>query len=329
MPAYFDTGFSVRKPMWHGLGSVLDEYPKDWADARRLAGLEWEPRVIPMFRQVDAPLGFGVTGPRLVEVPGHKLVERDDTHHVFGSVTDSWSPIYHSTMGEILDAMLGQGLKLETAGSIMDGAKVWALAYLDEPIVIAGDDTETYPFVALLNSHDGKGACSAIATSVRVVCWNTYQAATLQGEKSGLSFTFRHTGNVSSRIDEAKEAMAAVRGELSAWASIATELSTLNVTDEQVQLFIEEFIAMPPPATCSDRVVANVEKARAMFKHLYFDSVTTNGHRGTALGLVDASVEYLDHVRGYRNQDTYMGRTLLRPEPLKARAVNLVHSITA
>ena len=27
MPAYFEQGFSVREPMWHGLGTILDEYP--------------------------------------------------------------------------------------------------------------------------------------------------------------------------------------------------------------------------------------------------------------------------------------------------------------
>jgi hypothetical protein len=68
----------------------------------------------------------------------------------------------------------------------------------------------------------------------------------------------------------------------------------------------------------------NVDRARKTFRHLYMDSPTTEAHRGTALGLLDASVEYLDHVRGFRNQDTYMGRTLLRPEPMKARTLTLI-----
>lgn len=54
------------------------------------------------------------------------------------------------------------------------------------------------------------------------------------------------------------------------------------------------------------------------------DSVTTEAHRGTALGLFDASTEYLDHVRDFRNRDTYLNRTLLRPEPMKARALTLI-----
>jgi hypothetical protein len=50
--------------------------------------------------------------------------------------------------------------------------------------------------------------------------------------------------------------------------------------------------------------------------------------RGSAYGLVQAAGEYLDHARSYRTQDSYLGRTLLRPEPLKAKAVALARRVT-
>jgi len=88
--------------------------------------------------------------------------------------------------------------------------------------------------------------------------------------------------------------------------------------------FLADFIPEPPAEVVSPRVRNNIDVARRAFKLIYLDSPTCDAHRGTALGLLDASVEYLDHVRGYRNRDTYMGRTLLRPEPLKAKAVSLI-----
>jgi hypothetical protein len=91
--------------------------------------------------------------------------------------------------------------------------------------------------------------------------------------------------------------------------------------------FLADFIPEPPAEIVSYRVRGNIERARKVFSHLYLDSVTTEAHRGTALGLIDASVEYLDHVRGYRNRDTLLGRTLLRTEPLKARALTLVREV--
>ena len=43
MPAFFDTGFCVRERSWHGLEDLLETPPASIEEARRLAGLEWEP----------------------------------------------------------------------------------------------------------------------------------------------------------------------------------------------------------------------------------------------------------------------------------------------
>lgn len=342
MSAYFETGFSVREPAWHGEGLVLDDYPTDWDDARVKAGLLWEPTLVPCYTRTvvedlteDAPFGTYLgqgdkpdEGSLFTPLEDHQLVVRDDTQAVLGVVSDQFGLVYHSVMGEILDAILGQpNVKFETAGACKGGAQVWALAYLDEPYTIAGDNTETYPFVALLNSHDGSGACKVTRTQIRVVCWNTYQAASMQGERTGMQFTFRHAGDVQGRIDEAIEALAGARTEAAEWTELATELFGMKVDQARFNHFLADFIPEPPAEIVSDRVRGNIDRARKVFKHLYLDSVTTEAHRGTALGLIDASVEYLDHVRGYRNRDTLLGRTLLRTEPLKARALTLVREV--
>ena len=43
MPANIESMFSVRQMPWHREGTILDEYPGSWADARTLAGLDWDP----------------------------------------------------------------------------------------------------------------------------------------------------------------------------------------------------------------------------------------------------------------------------------------------
>lgn len=348
MPAYFDTGFSVRQPMWHGQGLILDDYPTDWNDARAKAGLLWEPRAVPAFRFVAAT-DYALSGPDgwsewssqfdadavtftptgvFVPLVDHKLIERDDTGHVFGPVGDAFELVMHSEMGEIIDAILGQAnVKFETAGSVRLGAAVWALVYLDEPYTTAGDDSETYPFLAVLNAHDGSGACKAVATQVRVVCWNTWNQASAEGDRTGRQFTFRHTAGVHDRIEEAKAALAGIRDDVKEWDALSTELFGMKADDVAFNHYLADFIPEPPAEIVSTRVRNNVDTARKMFRELYFDSVTNDSHRGTALGLVDASIEYLDHVRGYRSQDTLMGRTLLRPEPLKVKAVKLAREV--
>lgn len=347
MSAYFDSGFCVRKPSWHKQENLIDDFPVDWNDAREKAGLLWEPRIVPMFQQVtvrrcevcgmpdhdedpfDAHDFVETWSEQYIEVEDHRIVERDDTQAVLGPVSDTFGLVYHQTMGEIIEAMYGAGAKFETAGSVEGGAKVWALVYLDEPYTLPGDDSESYPFTALLNAHDGTGAAKLVNTDVRVVCWNTYNAASMQGEKTGRQFVFRHTAKVLDRIDEAKEALAGLRETSKEWVALATDLFQLRADDQAFNHFLHDFI--PNPAEhgeqVSERVTGNVDRARETFRSLYLDGVTCEAHRGTALGLVDAAVEYLDHVRGFRNRDSYLGRTILRPEPAKAKAVMLARTV--
>ena len=46
-----------------------------------------------------------------------------------------------------------------------------------------------------------------------------------------------------------------------------------------------------------------------------------------AYGLMQAAGEYLDHVRTARSWETRLNRTLIRPEPLKHRALSLIREL--
>lgn len=327
MPAYFDCGFSVREPSWHGLENVIDEYPEDWDHARQLAGLTWEPTTAPVY-VASAHSGIGN-----VQVPGFQAITRDDTGEVLAIPTDSYSLISHADMGEIIDGILGAdaNVKFETAGSVRGGRQVWALVRLDEPYQVPGDSSPTYPFLALLNAHDGSAACSATITDIRVVCWNTWSAADAQGERQGTRHVFRHTGNVQDRIAQAKEALAAMRVASDANRQLFEQLAQTPVTDDQVKTFTQLFLPSPSDRGefASERVEDNVRQARATFDQLYTSSLTTDGIRGTAYGLLQASTEYLDHIRGFRSKDSHVGRTILRPEKLKQRALGLLDMVLA
>jgi phage/plasmid-like protein (TIGR03299 family) len=327
MPAYFDYGFSVREPMWHGEGLVLDAYPADWDEARKLAGLEWEPVPAPVF----------VAGPHSgignVKVDGFQAVARSDNGQVLSVPSSGYSVINHADMGEIIDSVLDAdgNVKFETAGSCREGRQVWALAHLDEPWQVPGDESVHLPFLSLLNSHDGSAACKLVFTQVRVVCWNTFQAASADGDRTGQQFTFRHTGNTAEKIQAAKEALAALRSEAEETRQMFTQLAQTPVLEAQIASFTELFLPSPRDVgeQCSDRVHANVMAARGAFQTLHDASPTMDGIRGSAYGLFQASTEYLDHVRQFRTRDTYMGRTLLSPERLKAKSLKLIEAVTA
>jgi len=161
---------------------------------------------------------------------------------------------------------------------------------------------------------------------VRIVCANTFRAAELEGDRTGTTFSFIHKSNWRSRIEEAREAVTGVRREMREYVELARELLDIRVTPQHRERFITEFIPMPPEGLVTDRVARNVEEARQALRDI-LGSPTTAGVADTAYGLVQASGEYLDHVRRARSWETKLGRTLIRPEPLKAKALTLVREM--
>ncbi len=325
MPANVESMFSVREMPWHREGLILPDYPGSWNQARTLAGLDWDP----VTSEVYALAGINPDGtPHYERVGGWKSISRSDTGAVLSINRDSYTIIDHAEMGEIVEAVLAQpSVKWETAGVLDDGRSVWCLALLDEPLTLPGDTSPTLPYLAITNRHDGTAACALRATAVRIVCANTFRAAELEGERTGATFSFIHKSSWRNRIDEARQAVTGARREMRRYSELAAELLAIPVTAKQRELFITEFIPLPPDGLITDRVARNVEEARKALR-LLFDSPTNEQIAGTAYGLVQAAGEYLDHVRTARSWETRLNRTLIRPEPLKHRALTLVREVT-
>jgi phage/plasmid-like protein (TIGR03299 family) len=326
MPANIESMFSVRQMPWHHEGIILEDYPGDWDTARKLAGLDWDPITTEVYALTD----LNVDGtPHYEPIDGWKCIARSDNGAVLSLNRDTYTVISHGEMGEIVEAVLAQtNVQWETAGVLDGGRSVWCLALLDEPITLPGDASPTLPYLAITNRHDGTGACALRATAVRIVCANTFRAAELEGERTGTTFSFIHKSSWRNRIEEARQAVTGARAEMRRYTELAAELLGISVTPQQRELFIRQFIPMPPAGLVTDRVARNVEEARKALR-LLFDSATNQQIAGTGYGLVQAAGEYLDHVRTARSWETRLNRTLIRPEPLKHRALSLVREITA
>jgi len=353
--------FSYRKPPWwigtsedHGQANIVNEYPQSFAEARVLAGLDWEPEVAEVFaesmsddeiksaiadvllageikttEQIDRLLA--IVKAAYAPIKGWQNVRNDTTRETIALTHDTYAVINHTAFGDILEALLDcdrDKLKLETGGSLAGGSKVWMLVMLDEPIILPGDKSEAMPFVALTARHDALGSVVARATAVRIVCANTFSAAEMEGERTGATFTFRHTGNWRERIDDAKAAIKGVRSEIAAYVELSNRLLGVTITPVQQERFITEFIPSPPDTLISDRVASNIERSRnAVREILASDTCEGAGINGTAYSLVQAAGEYLDHVRKANSWETRLNRTLIRPESLKARATSLALAV--
>ena len=336
--------FSVRQNAWHDPQGRLtrDRYPSSIAEARQWAGHDWEPLEAEPFERlkVDEPASFTYGEQDVVvdladgryvfrPIAGEKRIIRSDTGAHLRTVASTYEVIGNGTMWEIIETICGEpNVKFETGGVLNKGRQVWALALLDEPWSVPGDPSAIYPYIAFLNRHDGQASAKSVNTTYRVVCANTFGAADAEGKETGREYNFRHTKNVMDRIEEAKQAMRGLREDTAAWRELATQLALIPVTTTQRELFVTQFVPMPPESLISDRVVANVEEAREQIRAI-LDGRTCEGIAYTAYGLVQAAGEYLDHVRRFRSRESHLKRTLLKPQPLKAKAIELAREVVS
>ena len=206
-----DHMFSVRTMPWHGLGVVLDEYPRSIEQALQSAGLGW--RVthgdVLVVKRAEWTDDVGTTHPpELIPAKGFKANVREDTGAVLGIVSADYEVVDNGDAFRFLDALIGSDLHFETAGSLWGGRRVWVLARRPEYIELGGDRSATYIYVA--NSHDGSMAVTAAVTPIRIVCANTLGAALRQAEhgvSAQRTFRFRHTGNLAAKFAEARQVL--------------------------------------------------------------------------------------------------------------------------
>ena len=323
-----DALFTVREPAWHRLGHVFDEYPTR-QQAQEIAH-PWEPVTTPLYIQEPTLQRDGELAAEPVEVPGYRAVQRSDSGAVLGVVSDTYGVVSNDEMYDIAEALEGEAggdVRFETGGSLKGGAKVWLLVRLRDPLTLRGDaETATIPYYALQNAHDGSGSFRGQATMTRIVCDNTAQMADLDARQRGTEFTFRHTRNVRERIEEARTALAGWRESVDAYRMMSEHLASQRIFRAQHHGFVQRFIPAPPPSTASDRVMANVEEARRAWLEIYTGQ-TTEALRGTRWGLVQASVEYLQHARRARSEESRFQRAYLDRNRLVQDAMRIAQEV--
>ena len=325
-----DGVFTVRGPAWWDVQGAHDlaEYPTR-KQAQQIAH-PWEPVAEPVFRRTVEERFIGSPKVTYTEVESAVLNTRSDDGFELGVVSKTFTPVTNSQLYDIAEAIEGLdkgSIMFETGGSLNGGRKVWLLIRLRDPLIVKGDPNgATIPYYALQNAHDGSASLRGQALMTRIVCDNTAHFADLEAQARGTEFTFRHTVSVNEKIEEAKAALAGWRTSIDHWRRLSEHLIELPVTKEQRTIFIEEFIPMPMAHTVSDRVVTNVNTARAALRSI-LEGETCEGIGLTSYGLVQGSVEYLEHARRAQSKESRFKRAYLDRNTIVTDAVDLAQKV--
>lgn len=311
MAHLFDSGMFVRTPAWHNLGNVIGDWPGSFEEARKQAGLTWEVETKEIFDEESNV------------IPGWQRIIRNDTGANLSIEKNSYAVIGNFEFGNIIDYVLDgniagtSNLKYETLISLDGGRQIIATMYLDEPIQVKNDPSETYPYLVFISRHDGQGGLKLGPTAVRVVCANTQAIAERQMDSRKTSFTIRHTSNWATKTEEAKMHIQSSLGAFKHWERMAQEFAGQNVTDYMLEDFMDQWL--PYSTDMSETVRRNVSNKRAQLKNLY-ESPTCAGIAGTKWGILQAAIEMCDHVIDAHTNNSRVKRTLTRIDNPKLEA---------
>ena len=317
-----DTMFSVREMPWHGLGTVLDEYPGSIKEALELSGLNWQI----VQRPVHFPMTTDVDGHELVTYPQANnfwLNVREDTNEPLGVVTERYKPIQNHEAFAFMDNLIGTDMAFETAGSLHGGKKVWVLCKLPDYIQVAGDDVSQYVFIA--NAHDGKSACLVSVSPVRIVCANTLGWAISKAKRGQRTYTVRHTGNINMKLHEARNVMGITIDYYKQFKDLGDQMALAPFTEREMNNVLDALY--PTESGMGDRAVTNRQVAKDAIMSIYRGEGVRGDTTGNAPGskwcAANAIAEYADYGRKMTKRGNQVARSF-EDNAIKQRGFELI-----
>ena len=314
MAANVETMFYVGETPWHKLGQKIDTAPTS-DDAIRLAGLDWDVVQKEMYMQDN--------NGNMIKVPQMKANVRSTDGKFLGPVTDRYRIVQNKDAFAFTDALLGEGVRYVTAGSLSSGKRVWMLARMEGTLLA---EEKIDPYLVFTNTHDGTGAVRVAITPIRVVCNNTLNLAL---SKASRHWSCAHKGDIQSKLDEARYTLQNAEAYMEALEEEFGELKLKKVTEKQVKDMTEklleiEFADLFKKAVKIGKVVdfkealrqqkfeEKLNRKRTDILNIYFDKPDLKGTEHTAFRFVNAVSDYATHTTDHKNTRNYQENLFMR-----------------
>lgn len=293
MAANVETIFwAGRQKPWHGLGTRVVEAPCS-KEALTAAGLDWQVVQEPIYTGTD----------ELIE--GYKANVRDSDRSVLGVVTDRYKVVQNEEAFAFTDELLGEGVRYETAGSLMSGRKVWLLAHLPHEYIISGERIS--PYLLFSNAHDGSGAIRCALTPVRVVCQNTLNLALSTAKRS---WAMNHTGNIKGKLEEARDTLFRAEQYMDELGKEFERLRKQQVTEKEVLNYIE--LLLPLEENATPQQSRNIKRLREDMKQRYFEAPDLKDLGNNAYRFVNAISDFSTHAEPLRRTANYQENLFMK-----------------
>lgn len=159
---------------------------------------------------------------------------RTDRKIPLGVVKSKYTVVQNANAFKFFDDAIGKDKAIfQTAGAFGYGERIFVSVKLPDIIRVNNDICENY--LVFTNTHDGSSGVKILFTPIRVVCQNTLNAAIATSKNY---VTFRHTANVSSKIDTAGEILGISKIKIDEASQLYNQLASIKVTDKEVMDYI-------------------------------------------------------------------------------------------
>ncbi len=203
---------------------------------------------------------------------------------------------------------------VETAGALMNGETVWALARIPGLTLEKGDDVSN-GYLLIKNKHDGTGSVRIAPTMIRVVCQNTMRMATSEiirrGRKHGKSsvsggYAIRHTSGLLDAMQQVSEAYARTMVDFettrAAFSALTSKVLSASAFDAMMAAAFK-LEAAPDEKTSKAAETINAKRKDRIGAILASGTCEVKGTAGTVWAGLQAIGEYIDHEGQVRALD--------------------------
>jgi len=287
--------FVTTEKAWHALGVQVDKaMTAEEAMAQSLTNFEVVK--VPNFARVGE-------GPDFIPAPNSWSTVRTDTNAVLGSrMADSYTVIQNREVFSAFDELFKNDARIETAGSLFGGRKVFMTAKLPSYIRVNGTDDVLEKYIFFMTSHDGSCAVTGAVTPVRVVCNNTLNAAF---QKCTNKVTIRHSVKEYAALEKITQLMGVINSYTEQAQEVFTAMARTPYTDDQVKLLVKNLfvgdLKADNPEEWSTRLINLTELVMNYAGSAKSQQLSTV--RGTMFGAYNAITGYFQNAKNYASDE--------------------------
>ena len=231
-PAFIDNMMYVGDTPWHKQGIRVQDAPTI-EEALQYAKLGWKVNKRKTYY-------FDNNIHTQAMPTGGYCTYRADTGQVLGKgVSERYGVLQNEEAFAPFEPLLDMGFKLETAGSVQDGRKVWILAKSPERYTVGNDDVIDQ-YVLLYTSHDGSAGSVFRPTGVRVVCYNTIELALSKQAK--WNYSLKHTSSIKERVKNLTNIIARSNGDFKTAINDMNNFNEVEMNKDSLDLYLETVI---------------------------------------------------------------------------------------